>query len=80
MLKSSHVEVEIETKNLSKYLGGYLDKVIRPLVLMLPKLRGYLNIFKVKDEGKDQKNNFICFCVDNDNLLNTKPFGLRLKT
>ena len=53
MLMSSHVEDEIETKNLSKYLGGYLDKVIRPLVLMLPKLRGYLNIFKVKDEGKD---------------------------
>ena len=47
MLKSSHVEVEIETKNLSKYLGGYLDKVIRPLVLMLPKLPGYILFFVI---------------------------------
>ena len=28
----------IETKTNSKYLIGYLDKVIRPLVLILPKM------------------------------------------
>ena len=28
----------IETKTNSKYLIGYLDKVIRPLILILPKM------------------------------------------
>ena len=28
----------IETKTNSKYLIGYLDKVVRPLVLILPKM------------------------------------------
>ena len=28
----------IETKTNSKYLIGYLDKLIRPLVLILPKM------------------------------------------
>ena len=39
----------VETKTNSKYLIGYLDKVIRPLVLMLPNMSGYDNTFKVKD-------------------------------
>ena len=30
----------VETKTNSKYLVGYLDKVIRPLILILPKMRG----------------------------------------
>ena len=47
MLKSSHVEAEAETKNLSKYLVGYLDNVIRPLILMLPKLPGYILFFVI---------------------------------
>ena len=42
----------IETKNNSKYLTGYLDKVIRPLVLILPKMSRYVKTFKVKDEDK----------------------------
>ena len=32
----------IEIKTNSKYLIGYLHKVIRPLVLMLPKMSGYV--------------------------------------
>ena len=52
MLKSSHVEAEAETKNLSKYLVGYLDNVIRPLVLMLPKLPGY-TIFRDLNAPED---------------------------
>ena len=28
------------------YLIGYLDKVIRPLVLILPKMSGYVKILK----------------------------------
>ena len=38
----------IETKNNSKYLIEYLDDVIRPLVLILPKMSGYVKIFKKK--------------------------------
>ena len=34
-----------ETKTNSKYLTGYLDKVTKPLVLILPKMSAY---FKTK--------------------------------
>ena len=36
----------IETNNKSKYLIRYLDEVIRALVLMLPKISGYVKTFK----------------------------------
>ena len=39
----------IETKNKYKYLIGYLDDVIRPLVLILPKLSGYIKTLKEKN-------------------------------
>ena len=32
----------IKTKTVYKYLIGYLDKSIRPLVLILPKMSGYV--------------------------------------
>ena len=35
----------VETKTNSKYLLGYLDKVIRPLVLLLHKMSGYAKTF-----------------------------------
>ena len=44
----------IETKTNSKYLIGYLDKVIRPLVLIMPKMSGYVRTFEIKDEDKKQ--------------------------
>ena len=44
-----------QTKTNSKYLIGYLDKVIRPLVLIMPKMGGYVKRFKVKDGGKYQR-------------------------
>ena len=31
----------VETKTNSKYLTGYLDKVITPLLLIMPKMNGY---------------------------------------
>ena len=34
-----------ETKNNSKQLIGYLDGVIKPLVLILPKITGYVKNF-----------------------------------
>ena len=40
----------VETKTKYKYLIGYLDKVVRPLVLILPKRSGYVKTFKVKDK------------------------------
>ena len=36
----------VETKNNSKYFTGYLDEVIKPLVLLLPKMSRYAKTFK----------------------------------
>ena len=35
---------------------GYLDKVIRSLVLIMPNLGGYVQTFKVKDGEKDKNS------------------------
>ena len=53
----------IEAKNNLKYLIGYLDEVIRPLVLMLPKMSGYLKTFKEKT------NILMSLHIDDENLL-----------
>ena len=53
----------IETKGNSKYLIGYLDEVIRPLVLILPKITGYVKTFKQKN------NKLISLRIDNEKLL-----------
>ena len=37
-----------KTKTNSKHLIGYLDKGIEPLVLIMPKMSGYVKTFKVK--------------------------------
>ena len=58
----------IETETNSKYFDVYLDKLMRPLVLTLPKKRWYVKTFKVKDEDKDKNNKLISFCVDDDKL------------
>ena len=56
-IKNLNVDVDniiilklIETKNNSKYLIGYLDDVIRALVLILLKMSGYFR--PVKDKGR----------------------------
>ena len=36
----------VKTKANSKYLIGYVDKAIRPLVLIMPKISGYVKTFK----------------------------------
>ena len=43
------------------YSIGYLDKVTRPLVLILPKNTGYVKTFNVKDKGKDKNNKLMSF-------------------
>ena len=41
----------IEANTNSKYLIGIkFDKSIRPLVLIMPKMSGYIKIFKVEDK------------------------------
>ena len=53
----------IETKNNSKYLIGYLDEVIRPLVLILPKMSGFVKTFK------DKNNKLMSLGIDEEILL-----------
>ena len=48
---------------------GYLDELVRPLVLILPKMSGYAKTFKVKDEDKDENNKLMSFHIDDDKLL-----------
>ena len=53
------ISKSVEAKPNSKYLIEYLNKVIRPLVLVLTKMSGYIKTFKVKDVDKDNNNNFM---------------------
>ena len=43
----------VETKTNSKYLIGYLDKAMRPLVLITPKMSGILRYLKLKIKKVD---------------------------
>ena len=55
----------VKTKTNSKYLIGVkLDKVIRPLVLIMPKISGYVKTFKVKEGDKDKNNKLMSFCIN----------------
>ena len=49
----------VKTKTNSKYLIGYLGQAIRPLVLIMPKMGGYVNIFKVKEGDKDESSKLV---------------------
>ena len=47
----------VKTKTNSKYLIGInFDK---PLVLIMPKMSGYVKTFKVKEGDKDKNNKFV---------------------
>ena len=59
----------IKTKTNSKYLIGYLDEVIRPLVLILPKMSRFIKTFKVKDGNKDKNNKSMSFHIDDEKLF-----------
>ena len=56
----------VETRTNSKYLIRFLEKVIRPIVL--PKMSGYVKVFKFKDGDKD-KNKLMSFCINDEKLL-----------
>ena len=49
-------------------MNGYLDKIVRPLVLRLSKMIGYVKIFKVNFGNKDKSNKLVSFCLDDKNL------------
>ena len=59
------------------YFIGYSDKVIRLLVLIMPKAI-YVKTIKVKDRDKDENNKLMSFRID-DEKKKIKLFGLRLK-
>ena len=47
----------------------YLDKVVRPYVLMMLKMSGYVKTSTVKDKGTDKKNKLMSFRIDDENLI-----------
>ena len=51
------------------FLVGYSDKVVTSLVLVLPKMSGYVKIFKVKDGDKDKNYKLMSFYIDDEKLL-----------
>ena len=59
------ISKSIETKTNSKHLIRSLDKVMKPLVLILPKMSGYVKTFKVKDKN----NKLMSFPINDKKLL-----------
>ena len=50
-----------ETKTSPKYLIGYITKVIRPSMLILSKLSGYIKTFEAKDAEKGENSKLMSF-------------------
>ena len=63
------ISKQVETKNNSKYLIRYLDKFIRQLVLILPKMNRYVKTFKVKSEDENKNNKLMSLHIYDDKLL-----------
>ena len=42
---------------------------MRPLILIMPKMSGYVKTFKVKEGDKDKNNKLIPFPIDDKKLL-----------
>ena len=66
----------VKTKANYRYLVGYLDEAIRPLVLIILKLSGYVKTFEIKDGDKDEKNELM-YCNINDEKLLEKYKAVR---
>ena len=62
----------IETNCSFKYMIDYLDDVIRPLVLVLPKLKGHVKNFKAEN------NMLMSFCIG-EYQKSMEHFGLKLE-
>ena len=50
-------------------IGIKLDEDIRPLVLVMSKMSGYVKTFKVKERDKDKNNKLMSFRVNDEKLL-----------
>ena len=55
----------VKTKTSSKYCIAYLNKFIRPLFFIMPKMSRYVKTFKVKDKS----NKLMSFHIDDEKLL-----------
>ena len=55
----------VNKKTNSKYFIGYLDKDIRPLFLIMPKISGYVKTFKIEDKS----NKLMSFSIDDEKSL-----------
>ena len=58
----------VKRKTNSNCFIEYLDKTIRPLVLIMPKMSGYVRTFKSKDGDKDNNNKLISFRTGDEKL------------
>ena len=50
-------------------MSGYSNKPLRLLVLIMPKMSGYVKIFKIKDEDKHKNHKLMPSCIDDERLL-----------
>ena len=41
---------------------------MKPLVLILSKMSGYVKTFKVKDRNKDKNKKLMSFCINHEKL------------
>ena len=66
----------VKIKTNSKYSIAHLDKDIRPLVLIMPKMSGYVKTFKVKEKS----NKLVSFGIADDKLSqNYKTFWTKIE-
>ena len=68
-VKNVAIQIQLKQGTVLKYLIGYLDEVIRPLVLILPKTSGLVKTFKDKGGDKNKKNKLISLRLDDNKLL-----------
>ena len=59
----------VKTKTNSKYCLEYLDETVRLLVLIMPKVTGYINKFKVKEKDKDKSNKLMYLSIKHQKVL-----------
>ena len=59
------LDVNVDNIIISKLMTGYLDNDIRPLLLIIPKMSGYVKTLKVEDEI----SKLMSFRIDDEKLL-----------
>ena len=64
MLTLTTQEFKINRIESKSYLNEYLGKFIRVLILMFPKMRGYIKTFKVQGGDKDKSNKLLSLRID----------------